>query len=114
MAFGRKKRTVPVGRGLYFDYEAPGILEKLATRLKCIIDNMKSSVSGLLESVENRLSPALPEDQRLMQFAGVPQVSEPNNGEVLTLGHYVPFRQAQLKGQINPLRAPINVEPVLI
>lgn len=78
------RRRVPVGNNLYFDYDASS------------------------DRVETPSQPRSPTPDQPLMIASVPTAT------VDEVGDYIPFKQSRLKGQVNPLRPPLEVETVLI
>jgi hypothetical protein len=97
----KTSRSVPVGYGLYYEAgSALGFWSKMVQRLKKVI-----------------VGPAKEQQGPAMLFAsarGSSTDSAPGKAGLPEVGEYVPFKQSRLKGQINPLRPPLQVETVLI
>jgi hypothetical protein len=100
----RIKRRIQVEKNLFFEYEVSphrAFLAKTAKRDTQLTD--KNSNSQLA-------SPQLSKDSS-QKLSSTPSTEEaPSKG----FGAFVPFKQARLQGQVNPLRPPIHVETVLI
>jgi hypothetical protein len=86
-------KRVPVGYDLY--YEVNPVLSLLRRLYKLI----------------GKKSPAVPLSGGL-PLALISPTSPITRGA--ELGDYIPFTQSRLTGQVNPLRPPLQVEPVLI
>jgi hypothetical protein len=69
-----------------------------------LVQRLQKVIVGLTPSKE----PLVP----LMLLPSIDSLA--GTGDVDQVGDYVPFKQSRLKGQINPLRPPLQVETVLI
>jgi hypothetical protein len=86
------KRRIQVTGNLYFEYEVSPH-RAIAAR----INQVSANDTGITKSATLSLTPKV--------SAQVTQTQ---------IGFHIPFKQVRLKGQINPLKPPLDVETVLI
>ncbi|TYO61857.1 hypothetical protein FXV83_35990 [Bradyrhizobium hipponense] len=97
---GRIKRRVQIDANLYFEYEVSPHRAILAR-----ISELSAKVlTGLIASPQQLGEAAVQVSERAVS-ASTPTVPT---------GMHIPFKQARLKGQVNPLKPPLHVETVLI
>lgn len=93
----RIKRRVQVAPNLYFEYEVMPHRAILAR----ISQVSAKDLTGVTSS------PRQPATQ-------VSEGTAPAKAPTVPTGMHIPFKQARLKGQVNPLKPPLHVETVLI
>jgi hypothetical protein len=100
----RIRRRIQVEKNLFFEYEVSphrSFVAKIARRDTHLTDKSPNSQSA---------SPQLPKDSS----QSPPSTPSTEKAALNRFGGFIPFKQARLQGQVNPLRPPIHLETVLI
>jgi hypothetical protein len=100
----RIRRRIQVEKNLFFEYEVSphrAFLAKIARRDTVLTDkNPNSQLASPQRSQDSSQS-----------LSSTPSTEK---AALNRFGAFIPFKQARLQGQVNPLRPPIHVETVLI
>jgi hypothetical protein len=94
------KRRIEIEGNLYFEYEVSPHRAILARRSEIEANDLSSGTVSCQAS--NGFSPQNLNDNALLDKSK------------RAAGFHIPFKQVRLKGQINPLKPPLDVETVLI
>jgi hypothetical protein len=91
------RRRVEIDKALHFEYE---------------VSPHRAFLARIADVASRTHQGANPPSSTGSQYPAVPPTAK--HTKPSKVGGYVPFKQARLSGQINPLRPPLHVETVLI